>query len=75
MGWVPVVFVIFKIFVLGAGMYYAIKWHYDREDRAQRAAVLRTSGTIAAVFVVSILLLGLFTFALGGMLGMDLRMP
>lgn len=75
MDWVPVVFVIFKALVLGAGMYYAVKWHYDREDRAERAAVLRSGGKIAAVFVVSFLALGVFAFTLGGMLGMDLRMP
>lgn len=75
MDWVPIVFVTFKVLVLGAGMYYAIKWHYDQEDSAQRAAVLRTGGKIAAVFAVSILALGLFAFSLGGMLGLDLSMP
>lgn len=73
--WVPLVFVAFKALVLGAGMYYAIKWHYDQEDRGERAAVLRAGGKIAAIFVVSLLALGTFAFTLGGMLGLDLSMP
>lgn len=75
MDWVPVIFVTFKVLVLGVGMYYAIKWHYDQEDRGERAAVLRTGGKIAAVFVVSLLCLGYFAFTLGGMLGLDLGLP
>lgn len=30
MEWVPIVFFTFKIIVLGTGMFYAIKWHYDK---------------------------------------------
>lgn len=28
----PLIFLPFKLIVLGIGMYYAIKWHYDREQ-------------------------------------------
>jgi hypothetical protein len=28
--WIPVVFVTFKFLVLGTGMFFAIKWHYDQ---------------------------------------------
>ncbi len=31
MEWFPVVFFTFKIVVLGIGMFFAVKWHYDRE--------------------------------------------
>lgn len=32
MEWIPIVFVIFKVLVLGTGMFYAIKWHFDRVE-------------------------------------------
>jgi len=31
MDWIPIVFVTFKVLVFGTGMFFAIKWHYDRE--------------------------------------------
>jgi hypothetical protein len=80
MDWIPVAFVIFKFLVLGTGMFFAIKWHYDQgkkaKDKAQeKRAVLRASGKVAAVFVVSLLGLGLVTFVLARMLGLDLSFP
>jgi len=30
MDWVPIVFITFKVLALGTGMFFAIKWHYDR---------------------------------------------
>lgn len=30
MDWFPIVFIVFKVLVLGAGMFFAIKWHYDQ---------------------------------------------
>lgn len=35
-GWIdffPLVFFPFKIIVLGIGMYYAIKWHVDQDNK------------------------------------------
>ena len=32
MEWVPVFLVTFKLIVFGTGMFFAIKWHYDREQ-------------------------------------------
>jgi hypothetical protein len=29
MDWFPVVFIVFKVLVLGTGMFFAIKWHHD----------------------------------------------
>lgn len=75
MDWVPVVLVVFKVLVLGTGMFYAIKWHYDqgqKENAMDKRAVLRAGGKVAAVFVVSVLGLVLATFFFGRMLGLDL---
>jgi len=78
--WIPVVFVTFKFLVLGTGMFYAIKWHYDQgkkdKDRAkEQRAVLRAGGKVAALFVLALSGLGLVTFFLIRMLGMDLSLP
>lgn len=76
--WIPVVFVIFKFLVLGIGMFYAIKWHYDQGKKGRQKearAVLRAAGKVAAVFVLSLLALGLVTFIVVKTLGMDLTFP
>ncbi len=78
MDWIPIVLVTFKILVLGTGMFYAIKWHYDQgkkeaEKARERRAVLRAGGKVAAVFLLSLLGVGLVTVALGRMLGLDLN--
>ena len=78
MDWIPVVFVIFKFLVLGTGMFFAIKWHYDQGKKGRleaRRAVLRAGGKVAAIFMLSLLGLGIFTFLLVRMLGMDLTFP
>ena len=28
--WFPIVFILFKVLVLGTGMFFAIKWHHDQ---------------------------------------------
>ena len=72
--WIPVVFVVFKFLVLGTGMFFAIKWHYDQGKKAEETrAVLRASGKVAAVFALLLLGVGLVTFILIRMLGMDLN--
>ena len=72
--WIPVVFVIFKFLVLGTGMFFAVKWHYDQGKKAEeKRAVLRAGGKVAAVFVLLLLGVGLVTFVLIRMLGMDLN--
>jgi hypothetical protein len=78
MDWIPIVFVTFKVLVLGTGMYYAIKWHYDQGKKGKEMetrAVLRAGGKVAAVFMLSLLGLGLVTFVLIRMLGLDLTFP
>ncbi|TFW29058.1 hypothetical protein [Duganella callida] len=76
--WIPVVFVTFKFLVLGTGMFYAVKWHYDQGKKGklvERSAVLRASGKVAALFGLSLLGLGLLTFLLIKVLGMELILP
>jgi hypothetical protein len=57
-------------------MFFAIKWHYDQGKKGkEKRAVLRAGGKVAAVFVLSLLGLGLATFVLARMLGLDLTFP
>lgn len=74
--WTPIVLVIFKVLVLGTGMFFAVKWHYDQERKVkEKRAVLHAVGKLAAVFVVALLVLVLGTFFLGRTLGLDLTFP
>jgi len=74
--WIPIVFVTFKVLVLGTGMFFAIKWHYDQgKKEKEKRAVLRAVGKVAAVFVLSLMGLLLFTFFLSKKLGLDLTFP
>jgi hypothetical protein len=75
MDWVPIVFITFKVLVFGTGMFFAIKWHYERGKREKKSAVLRASGKVAAVFVLALVGLSLLTFGLCSMLGLDLTFP
>lgn len=36
MEWVPVVFIVFKLLVFGTGMFFAIKWHYDQDQKNKK---------------------------------------
>lgn len=76
--WFPVVFYTFKFLVLGIGMFFAVKWHYDQGKKGrqqERNAVLRAGGKVAVVFALSLAGLGLATFMFAGMLGLDLSLP
>ncbi|RBA25629.1 hypothetical protein [Herminiimonas fonticola] len=78
MDWVLIVFVTFKALVLGTGMFFAIKWHYDQGKKGKetdKRAVLRASVKVAAVFVLVLLGLGLVTFFLVRRLGLDMTLP
>ncbi|NBV15444.1 hypothetical protein [Janthinobacterium sp.] len=73
--WIPIVFVTFKGLVLGTGMFFAIKWHYDQGRKGkieERRAVLRASGKAVAIFVLLLLGLGFVTFDLVKMLGLEI---
>lgn len=75
--WVPVVFVTFKVLIFGACMFFAIKWHYDQGKKkgADKRTLLLTIGKVAALFVVALVGVLLFTFGIARMLGMDLNLP
>ena len=78
MDWIPIVLVTFKALVLGTGMFFAIKWHYDqgKKDSAQdKRAVLRSVGKVAAIFLLALLGLGLFTYVLVTTVGLNLTSP
>ena len=75
MDWIPIVFVVFKVLVLGTGMFFAIKWHYDQGKLGkgkETRAVLRAAGKVAAAFVALLLVLGLVTLGLLRLFGLDL---
>jgi len=73
MDWIPIVLVAFKVLVLGTGMFFAIKWHYDQGKKGkEKRGALRAGSKVAAVFVLSLLGLVLVTFVFARMLGLDL---
>jgi Na+-driven multidrug efflux pump len=73
MDWVPIVFVIFKVLVLGTGMFLAVKWHYDqgKKEKGKRAAQ-RSLGIVAIVFLLSILGMAFVTYEIIHMVGLNL---
>ncbi|QXZ08226.1 hypothetical protein KUF54_08780 [Comamonas sp. Y33R10-2] len=74
--WVPVILLAFKALIFGACMFFAIKWHYDQgKKKLDKRTLLRTGGKLAALFLVGLALVLLFTFGIAKMLGMDLNMP
>lgn len=75
MDWIPIVLVTFKLLVLAIGMFFAIKWHYDQGKKMATQAVLRAGGKVAAIFMLSLLGLGLFTLVLARTFGLDLSFP
>lgn len=36
MEWIPLVLLVFKLSVFGTGMFFAVKWHYDKEKKNRR---------------------------------------
>jgi hypothetical protein len=77
--WVPVVFLTFKVLVFGTGMFFAIKWHYEKGKKGQpkqkKGALLLAGGKVAAIFVLSLLCLSLLALGLGRMLDLDFTFP
>ncbi|MBY0239037.1 MAG: hypothetical protein K2X55_06965 [Burkholderiaceae bacterium] len=80
MEWTPVIFVTFKLLVLGIGMFFAIKWHYDQGKKSRKVieeelrVVLRASAKVIVIFIVALLGVGFVTFLLAKALGMDLNL-
>jgi uncharacterized YccA/Bax inhibitor family protein len=79
MEWVPTTFIVFKVLVLGIGMFFAVKWHYDqgkkKDGRARQRAVLRAGLKVAGIFLLLLVVLLLATFGLGRALGLNLNFP
>lgn len=80
MEWTPIVLVTFKLLVLGTGMYFAIKWHYDqgtkeKEWADEKRAILRAGRKVTVIFVLSLLALGFATYFFCRMIGLDLNSP
>ena len=78
MDWFPVVFFTFKALVLGTGMFFAIKWHYDqgkKQKAMDRRALLGAAAKVVAIFLVLLLVLGFGTFVLVRKLGLDWTLP
>ncbi|MGX4641403.1 hypothetical protein [Massilia sp. SYSU DXS3249] len=75
MDWFPIVAVTFKVLVLGIGMFFAVKWHFDqgqKEKAMDKRAVIRAAAKVAAIFVLALLGVGLFAFYLVRTFGLDL---
>jgi hypothetical protein len=76
MDWIPIVLVTFKVIVLGTGMFFAVKWHYDQGKKGkaplEKGALARGIGKVVAIFLVSLIVLGLFTFFLVRVVGLNL---
>lgn len=79
MEWFPTVAFTFKILVLGIGMFFAVKWHYDQGRKGKgkemdMRAVLLAGGKATALFMLLLLCLGLFTFFLMRTFGLESMM-
>lgn len=79
MEWFPIVAATFKVLVLAIGMFFAVKWHYDqgakhKDGKKEARAVLLAGGKVAAIFMVSLAGLGLFTFVLMRTFGLESMM-
>jgi heme/copper-type cytochrome/quinol oxidase subunit 2 len=78
MEWTPVLFIAIKITVFVLCMFFAIRWHYDQDTKENEmpvGAVIFAGVKVAAVFVLSVLVLGLLTFVICWKLGLDLTLP
>jgi hypothetical protein len=75
---IPLFFVIFKVLVLGTGMFFAVKWHFDRGQQGRNEktmAVVLKSVKVAGVFLGLAFLMLYLVFTLCSRMGLDLTMP
>ena len=78
MEWFPIVFFTFKALVLGTGMFFAIKWHYDqgkKKNGMDRRTLVLGVAKVALIFVVLLAVLGYLTLLLVRKLGLDWTIP
>ena len=80
MDWIPIVLLTFKFVVLGTGMFFAIKWHYDQSEKDQdkkkeMRTVLRGGAKAAVIFLLALAGLLLLTYDMAKRLGLDMTLP
>ncbi|MBD8563007.1 hypothetical protein IFU01_01875 [Oxalobacteraceae sp. CFBP 8763] len=78
MEWFPIVFFTFKALVLGTGMFFAIKWHYDqgkKKNGMDRRTLVIGVAKVVLIFVVLLAVLGYLTLLLVRKLGLDWTIP
>ena len=78
MEWFPIVFFTFKALVLGTGMFFAIKWHYDqgkKKNGMDRRTLVIGVTKVVLIFVVLLAVLGYLTLLLVRKLGLDWTIP
>ncbi|MBD8723820.1 hypothetical protein IFT43_10685 [Oxalobacteraceae sp. CFBP 13708] len=78
MEWFPIVFFTFKALVLGTGMFFAIKWHYDqgkKKNGMDRRTLVLGVAKVVLIFVVLLAVLGYLTLLLVRKLGLDWTIP
>ena len=78
MEWFPIVFFTFKALVLGTGMFFAIKWHYDqgkKKNGMDRRTLVLGVVKVVLIFVVLLAVLGYLTLLLVRKLGLDWTIP
>ena len=76
MDWIPVILVTFKLLVFATGMFFAIKWHYDKSEQVKGTrVVLRVGAIVSVVFVLLTIGIVFGTLAFARWLGMDLSLP
>jgi len=70
--WFPWAFGSIKAVILGTGMFFAIKWHYDKEIKKgkNKREMVSMAGKLSVIFLLSLVGLTFFTFALMNKLGM-----
>lgn len=59
MDWVPIVLLTFKVVVLGVGMFFAVKWHYDQGKSLKPAGIWRLIGEISFYILVVVIVFAL----------------
>ena len=57
--WFPIVFILFKVLVLGTGMFFAIKWHYDQGTSSNPTDIIKVTLECACYILVVVIVLAL----------------
>lgn len=65
MEWVPIVFITFKVLALGTGMFFAIKWHYDRGGSTNPTGIVKVALECACYILGVVIVFALIYILLG----------